>query len=196
MIVGAVENRAQRGQMIGGGAVALFGRARTTLQVVLTREHAVEARWRRRIHRVPPRIVDLDDHAAAVDHGDLVVQRGEHGGVQTLDALAARLGAPERGQVERVDHAAFVGGKPAMAEDHRHAPPVAQLQLELGVVEAFQQVAGVRVSACTGLAIPRGHVVEAQLAVLDVGAAESREPQEGFVGLADAQVVAPDRGRE
>ena len=143
VIIGAVEHRAQRGQVIGGGAVALFGRARATLQVVLTREHAIEARWRRRIHRVAPRIVDLDDRAAAVDYRDLVVQRGEHRGVQTLDPLATRLGAPERGQVERVDHAAFIGGKPAMAEDHRHAPPIAQLELEFGVVEAFQQVAGV-----------------------------------------------------
>jgi hypothetical protein len=79
-----------------------------------------------------------------------------------------------------------------VSEDHRHAPAVTQFELEFGGIKAFEQVP-VR-PWVPRLAIPRGQVVEAQLAVL-MSAPLNGEAQEGIVDLADAQVIAPDRGR-
>src|SRR5262249_36186317 len=66
-VVGTIEHRAQRGQVVDGRAIALFGGARTALQIVLAGEDAIEARRGRAVDGVAPRAIDLDDRTAAVE---------------------------------------------------------------------------------------------------------------------------------
>ncbi len=196
VVIGAIENRTQRGQVIGGGAVALFSRARTTLQVVFSGEHAVETGCRRRIHRVAPRIVDLDDRAAAVElpRPGRAAKRARPRADSRPAAGATRRGGRRTDRARRSRRLRWRGtgngrGSPGTRRPSRSSSSSSVLSKR----SSRSPESG---SKRTGLAIPRGHVVETQLAVLDVGAADSGEAQERLVRLADAQVVAPDRGRE
>ena len=191
----AVEHRADGVHLIRGGLVAALRRSRAGSEEILAGEHAVEARGRCRLHVSPPRVVDLDDGAVAVEDGDLVVHGRQHGGVQILRRQPLRLGAPESREVEGVEDAARVAGRePALAEDDGYATPVSQRQLLLRGFEALEGVGMQDGGARPGRAC--GQLVDAQAPVVDVRLGEAGQAEEGIVHLADAEILAPQHRRD
>ena len=179
-----IEHVPQRRQVLRRVTLTEFRRARAGVEVAARLEHAVEAGRVRELHAASPGIVDFDDRARGVEDRDLVVHRFEHRGMQSLDALATGLGAAERREVERVQHAAAVA-EARLAEDHGHALAVGQRQVALGHL-------GRRLAVGEA----RGELVDRELAVRDLAAIQARERQERLVRVRDLVAAVPDRGRD
>ena len=179
-----IEHIPQRRQVLRRVALTEFGCARAGIEVAARLEHAVEAGRVRELHAAPPGFVDFDDRARGVEHRDLVVHRPEHRGMQSLGTLEAGLGAAERREVERVQHAAAVA-EARLAEDHGHALAVGQRQVALGHL-------GRRLAVGEA----RGELVDRELAIRDLAAVQAGERHESLVRVRDLVAAVPDRGRD
>ncbi len=181
-------------QFIPGIRIAACRPAFAHLDEVATGEQGASTGRIRSLGGLAPGLIGFDDLALRIDDRHLLVQRIEHGRMQVLGLLSARLGVAEHGKIERMDDAFARGVREVRARDNGHVAPVGQLQCHLRSTESGERVAFGSVEIWQRLIEREYRAAHEQRrgVNLRIGSGES---QKCAVRFQDRRTFAPERHR-